>query len=81
MNIQKRAELIWDKIEMSTERIVKQNFEAAAQFEKTLERLEKINGTIHYIGNVTESMKTEIDQKLEWIANYIGNTGKCFNMF
>ncbi|XP_044007737.1 protein brambleberry-like [Aphidius gifuensis] len=78
MNIQKRAELIWDKIEASTERIVKQNFEAAAQFEKTLERLEKINGTIYYIGNVTESMKTEIDQKLEWIANYIGNTGEQF---
>lgn len=78
MTIQKRAELIWDKIELSTERIVKQNFEAATQFEKTLERLEKINGTIHYIGNVTESMKTEIDQKLEWIANYIGNTGEQF---
>lgn len=74
-NIQQQAQLIWDKIESSTNRIVQQNAEAAAQFEQTLEKLEKINDTIHFIWNLTESMRTEVEEKLSWITDYIGNTG------
>ena len=81
MNIQEQAKLIWDKIESSTDRIVAQNAEAAAQYEQTLEKLEKINKTIHFIWNVTESMRNEVDLKLGWITEYIGDTGMSFIKF
>lgn len=74
MMIQEQAKLIWEKIESSTDRIVAQNAEAAAQYEQTLEKLGKINETIHFIWNVTESMRSEVDEKLGWITEYIGDT-------
>lgn len=81
LNIQQQAQSIWDKIETSTNRIVAQNAEAAAQYEQTLKKLEKINGTIHFIWNVTETMRAEVDEKLGWITEYIGNTGNLLLQF
>ncbi|XP_015123124.1 protein brambleberry [Diachasma alloeum] len=76
MDIQKKSQLIWEKIEESTKRIVEQNADAVVQYELIFEKLEKINNTIHFIWNVTESMRQEIDEKLGWITDYIGNTGE-----
>lgn len=76
MDIHKESQMLWEKIEESTNRIIRQNAEAAAQFDLTFDKLEKINDTIHFIWNVTESMRAEIDEKLGWITDYIGNTSK-----
>ncbi|XP_063983985.1 protein brambleberry-like isoform X2 [Diachasmimorpha longicaudata] len=76
MDIQEKSELIWKKIEESTKRIVEKNADAVAQYEQTFEKLEKINNTIHFISNITESMRQEIDGKLGWITEHIGNTGE-----
>lgn len=45
-HIQEQAQLIWDKIESSTNRIFEQHEEALAQYEQTLEKLGQINDTI-----------------------------------
>lgn len=75
-NIQEQAQDLWDKIESSTNRIINQNQEAAAQYQETLIKLERINETIVFIHDLTNSMRAEIDQKLGWITEYIGATGE-----
>ncbi|XP_043257468.1 protein brambleberry-like [Colletes gigas] len=75
-NIQEQAQLIWDKIETSTNRIFAQHKVALDQYEQTLERLARINETIQFIWNLTNTMRTEVDQKLNWLTNYIGDTGE-----
>ena len=76
MNIQEQAELIWDKIESSTNRIFTQHEEALVQYEQTLQKLTQINETIQFIWNITNTMRTEVDQKLNWLTDYIGDTGE-----
>lgn len=73
--IQTQTQLLWEKIEISTNRIIEQNLEAAQQYEETLMKLERINQTIVYIWDLTNQMRTEIDKKLGWITEYIGTTG------
>lgn len=74
-NIKVQAQLLWEKIESSTNRIIEQNHEAAVQYQETLNKLEKINETVLYVHNLTNSMRIEIDKKLGWITEYIGSTG------
>ncbi|XP_017887042.1 uncharacterized protein LOC108629130, partial [Ceratina calcarata] len=76
VNIQMQAELIWEKIESSTERIFAQHEEALSRYERTLEKLAQINDTVQYIWNITNSMRAEVDEKLNWLTNYIGDTGE-----
>lgn len=75
INIQEQARSIWEKIESSTNNILTQHEEAIAQYEQTLQKLAQINDTIQYIWNLTNVMRIEVDQKLGWITDYIGNTG------
>lgn len=74
-HIQEQAQLIWDKIESSTNRIFEQHEEALAQYEQTLEKLGQINDTIQFIWNITNAMRAEVDEKLNWLTDYIGDTG------
>nr|XP_033321462.1 protein brambleberry-like [Megalopta genalis]XP_033321471.1 protein brambleberry-like [Megalopta genalis] len=76
VNIQEQAQLIWDKIEFSTNRIFEQHEEAIVQYENTLEKLAQINDTIHFLWNITNTMRAEVDEKLNWLTNYIGDTGE-----
>ena len=76
INIQDQAQLIWDKIESSTNRIFAQHEEALLQYERTLQKLAQINETIQYVWNVTNVMRAEVDQKLSWLTSYIGDTGE-----
>lgn len=75
LNIQLQAQLIWDKIESSTDRIFAQHEAALVQYEQTLQKLGQINDTIQYVWNITNTMRAEIDEKLNWLTNYIGDTG------
>ncbi|KZC04495.1 hypothetical protein WN55_05309, partial [Dufourea novaeangliae] len=75
-NIQEQAQFIWDKIETSTNRIFEQHEEALVQYEQTLEKLAQINDTIQFLWNITNTMRAEVDQKLNWLTNYIGDTGE-----
>ncbi|OAD55968.1 hypothetical protein WN48_04093 [Eufriesea mexicana] len=75
-NIQEHAQLIWNKIELSTNRIFAQHEEALVHYEQTLEKLNQINDTIQYIWNITNNMRVEIDEKLNWLTDYIGDTGE-----
>ncbi|KAL6257682.1 hypothetical protein P5V15_011338 [Pogonomyrmex californicus] len=76
ISIQEQAQLIWEKIEHSTDRILEQHQETIQQYEQTMEKLTQINDTIQYIWNLTNTMRAEVDQKLGWITDYIGDTGE-----
>ncbi|XP_078043072.1 protein brambleberry [Augochlora pura] len=76
VNIQEQAQLIWDRIESSTNRIFEQHEEAILQYENTLEKLAQINDTIQFLWNITNTMRAEVDEKLNWLTNYIGDTGE-----
>ncbi|XP_053989210.1 protein brambleberry-like [Hylaeus volcanicus] len=73
-NIQEQAQLIWDKIEASTDRIFAQHEVALVQYEHTLEKLGRISENIQFLWNLTNNMRAEVDQKLNWITEYIGDT-------
>ncbi|XP_012135755.1 protein brambleberry [Megachile rotundata] len=75
MSIQEQAQVIWDKLESSTNRIFTQHEEALLQYEQTLQKLAQINETIQYVWNITNTMRAEVDEKLNWLTNYIGDTG------
>lgn len=75
MDVQEQARQIWEKIEISTNRIFAQHEEALHQYEQTLQKLGQINDTIQYIWDVTNTMRAEVDDKLSWLTNYIGDTG------
>lgn len=75
MHIQNEAQSIWEKIESSTNRILDRHEETIAQYEQTLHKLAQINDTIQYIWKLTDTMRREMDQKLGWITDYIGDTG------
>ncbi|PBC33274.1 hypothetical protein APICC_01297 [Apis cerana cerana] len=76
MNIQEQAHLIWDKIESSTNRIFTQHEEVLIQYEQTLQKLSQINNTIQYIWDITNNMRAEMDEKLNWLTKYIGDSGE-----
>ncbi|XP_076236306.1 protein brambleberry isoform X2 [Calliopsis andreniformis] len=76
LHIQEQAQLIWDKIDSSTNRISAQHEETLVQYEQTLQKLAQINDTIQFIWNITNTMRVEVDQKLNWLTNYIGDTGE-----
>lgn len=75
IDIQQQIQLIWKKIETSTDRIIQKHENAMDQYEHTLTKLSQINNTIQFIWDTTNTMRNEIDDKLEWIQKYIGNTG------
>nr|XP_050855634.1 protein brambleberry-like isoform X3 [Vespula vulgaris] len=78
-NVRNQAQLIWEKIESSTTLILDQHREAAEQYEQMMEKLARINDTIQFISNVTNKMRTEIEQNIhqvDWIMDYIGDTGE-----
>lgn len=76
MYIQEQAQSIWEKIEKSTNHILDRHEETIAQYEQTLHKLAQINDTIQYIWNLTDTIRREMDQKLGWITDYIGDTGE-----
>lgn len=75
ISIQEQMQLIWEKIESSTDRILDQHEKTLENYEQTMQKLTQINNTIQYIWNLTNIMRTEIDQKLGWITDYIDDTG------
>ncbi|KAL7302784.1 hypothetical protein TKK_0004825 [Trichogramma kaykai] len=75
-NIQIQARELWNKIENSTNRIIAQNNAAAAQYEQTMLKLERMNETIVFLSDLTDKMRAEVDEKLGWIKQYIGSTGE-----
>lgn len=78
INIQEQAGMIWEKIEHSTNRILEHHEETIHQYEQTMQMLTQINDTIQYIWTLTNTMRTEVDEKLGWITNYIGDTGTLY---
>ncbi|XP_015180889.1 PREDICTED: protein brambleberry-like [Polistes dominula] len=78
-SIRNRAHLIWEKIESSTTLILNRHQEAADQYEQMMQKLAHINDTIQFISNISNNMRTEIEQtirQLDWITGYIGDTGE-----
>ncbi|KAL6433450.1 hypothetical protein ACFW04_006529 [Cataglyphis niger] len=76
LSIKEQMQSIWKKIESSTDHILEQHEKTIEHYEQTMHKLAQINDTIQYIWNLTNIMRTEIDQKLGWIADYIDNTGE-----
>ncbi|XP_071555163.1 protein brambleberry-like [Temnothorax nylanderi] len=73
ISIQEQAQMIWEKIEHSTNRILEHNEETIHQYEQTMQMLAQINDTTQYIWDLTNTMRTEVDKKLGWL--YIDDTG------
>ncbi|XP_029167264.1 protein brambleberry-like [Nylanderia fulva] len=76
ISIKEQMQSIWDKIESSTNHILDQHEKTIEHYEQTMQKLAQINNTIQYIWNLTNIMRTEVDKKLGWITDYIGDTGE-----
>ncbi|XP_043507040.1 protein brambleberry-like isoform X1 [Frieseomelitta varia] len=81
-NVQEQAQVMWDKIEASTRNIFDYHETTLIRFEQAIEKLNQVNNTVHYIWNLTNSMRAEVDEKLNWLTSYIGDTGeKMYQMY
>ena len=74
-NVQEQAQVMWDKIEASTRNIFDYHEATLVRFEQAIEKLNQVNNTVYYIWNLTNSMRAEVDEKLNWLTSYIGDTG------
>lgn len=73
--VHQQVQLTLNKIETSTNKLSDHHEATLAQYEQTLEKLNEINNTVRYIWNLTNSMRAEVDEKLNWLTSYIGDTG------
>lgn len=62
-------------MESSTDRILERHTETITQYEQTLQKLAQIDDAIQHIWDLSNTMRAEVDEKLGWITDYIGNTG------
>lgn len=65
---------ISDKLSDTTEFILSQNEMAATQFDETIRQLGEINETIVKLSTLLNTLETDIDKKLAWIADKVGGT-------
>lgn len=65
---------ISDKLSDTTEFILSQNELASTQFDQTIRQLSEINETIVKLSSLLNSLETDIDRKLAWIADKVGGT-------
>lgn len=65
---------ISDKLSDTTEFILSQNELASTQFDQTIRQLGEINETIVKLSSLLNTLETDIDRKLAWIADKVGGT-------
>lgn len=65
---------ISDKLSDTTEFILSQNELASTQFDQTIRQLGEINETITKLTGMLNTLETDIDRKLAWIADKVGGT-------
>lgn len=64
-SIQKQAQALLDKIQKS-----------ADQYDATLKKLGQINESINFLWDVTIKIRFEVEQRLAWLTNCLGSSGK-----
>lgn len=65
---------ISDKLTDTTEFILSQNEMASTQFDQTIRQLGEINETIVKLSSLLNTLESDIDRKLAWIAEKVGGT-------
>lgn len=65
---------ISDKLSDTTEFILSQNELASTQFDQTIRQLGEINETIVKLSTLLNTLETDIDRKLAWIADKVGGS-------
>lgn len=80
-NLQTNALHINDKLTETTEYILSQNEIASAQFDQTVRHLSEIKETAEKLAVLIQSLEGDVNNKLAWIRNKIGDTDLIlFNM-
>lgn len=74
VQLHENAFSISDKLSDTTEFILSQNEMASTQFDQTIRQLGEINETIVKLSSVLNTLETDIDRKLAWIADKVGGT-------
>lgn len=72
------ASKISEKIGETTEYVLAQNELASGQFDDTIKHLNDIKKIIFTLSTLLEQIQANVDRKLVWILDKVGDTGKKF---
>ncbi|VEN47055.1 unnamed protein product [Callosobruchus maculatus] len=74
LEIQRKAKEIFDKIDESSELLIKQNEEFKKQYNLTLRSLREVNETVHNLVSLVGGTREALEERLSWIKTALGGT-------
>ncbi|CAG9766635.1 unnamed protein product [Ceutorhynchus assimilis] len=77
INIQQRANELFEKIETYSGILLKQNEEFKKQYESTLRNLREVNETVHALVSLVGGTRQALEERLAWIMTALGGTDEA----
>nr|CAH7725985.1 unnamed protein product [Callosobruchus chinensis] len=74
LEIQRKAKEIFEKIDESSELLIKQNEEFKKQYNLTLSSLREVNETVHNLVSLVGGTREALEERLIWIKTALGGT-------
>nr|CAI5868799.1 unnamed protein product [Callosobruchus analis] len=74
LDIQRKAKEIFDKIDESSDLLIKQNEEFKKQYNLTLSSLREVNETVHNLVSLVGGTREALEERLSWIKTALGGT-------
>ncbi|XP_035697705.1 protein brambleberry-like [Branchiostoma floridae] len=75
MTVREKAQELWDKIDHNSQEMATFHQETSGQFHVTLANLRQMNATVNYLLHLMDSMKTGLDQRMDFLAVSLGGAG------
>ncbi|XP_050309369.1 protein brambleberry-like [Anthonomus grandis grandis] len=77
LTIQSKANELFDKIDIYSEILLKQNQEFRSQYEATIKNLQEVNETVHNLVNLVGGTRQALEERLSWLMTALGGTDEA----
>ncbi|XP_066141533.1 protein brambleberry-like isoform X2 [Euwallacea fornicatus] len=77
ISVQNKANGLFEKIDVYSEILLKQNEEFKGQYESTLRNLHEINETVHTLVNLVGGTRQVLEERLSWVMTALGGTDEA----
>ncbi|KAB0804700.1 hypothetical protein PPYR_01670 [Photinus pyralis] len=74
VSIQNKVQVIFQRIEDSSELLLKQSELAQQQYQVTVEQLAEVNATVHSLVSLVGGTRRALEERLAWINSALGGT-------
>ncbi|XP_066251045.1 protein brambleberry-like [Euwallacea similis] len=77
ISVQEKANGLFEKIDIYSEILLKQNKEFKDQYVSTLRNLHEINETVHTLVNLVGGTRQVLEERLSWVMTALGGTDEA----